>query len=73
MYEKINVFDLCWWNMKQQITNWINKKIKSIFEIYNCIPLISCLEFSLIFSGKCQKKVNASKKVPQTDVLRHSY
>ena len=39
---KIDVFDLCWLNMKRLITSWTNKKIKSIFDIYNCSPSIAC-------------------------------
>ena len=63
MYDKIDIFDLFWWNMKKYIS-WINKKIKSIFEIYNCISLITCPYFSLIIAVKWPKKSKASKIVP---------
>ena len=43
IYGEIDVFDLCWWNMKKN--SWINKKINSIFEIYNCSRVTS--EFSV--------------------------
>ena len=42
LYVKIGVLNLCFWNMKNEITSWINKKIDYIFEIYNGSPLIAC-------------------------------
>ena len=41
--QKIGVLDLCWGNMKNKITSWINKKIDWLFEIYINSPIIAWL------------------------------
>ena len=62
LYGKIEVFDLCWWNMKTP--SWINKKINPIYNIYNCRLLISCPQYSLILTGECpqNKKIRPPKR-----------